>query len=152
MQKGIYGSPLVARMPNTKGYRPALTSAPGSSAPLFPTVSSSVTSQSTTGSRVTVTAVPVKRPSLRPSQSSSTTTGSQSSTRVAPIRKALTPTLTGSVPRPEHPLSGDLSQRAPERRPLKPPNAKKDPMAALFMPKHRAFSQLPADSSVRTRP
>ncbi|KAK7693819.1 hypothetical protein QCA50_003391 [Cerrena zonata] len=154
MQKGVYASPLASRMPVTKGYRSVLTGTSGTT-PLFPTVTPSVatpSSNATSGSRVTVTAVSVKRPSLKPSHSSNTSASSQSSVGPVSARKTSAPTLDSSTPRPDRPLSGNQSHRVPERRSFKPPNAKKDPMAALFLPKSRAFSQLPTDSSLRTRP
>lgn len=43
-------------------------------------------------------------------------------------------------------LSPQSSPTQAESRLLKPPIQKKDPMATLFMPKHRAFSQLPSQS------
>ena len=152
MQKGVYGSHLVGRMPAAKGYRSTSSGANLSSGPLFPVVPSSTAS----GSRVTVTAVPVQRPSVKPSQSqsrpSSTPASSHPNARAARPVESSAPTLNTSAPRPESPLSRNQSLRVPERSSLKPPNAKKDPMAALFMPKKRAFSQLPTDSGIRTRP
>ncbi|KAI6028495.1 RNA polymerase II transcription factor SIII subunit A-domain-containing protein [Pisolithus orientalis] len=48
---------------------------------------------------------------------------------------------------PVSPLSTLSSLTPAEARTLKPPIQKKDPMASLFMPKHRAFSQLPKAAS-----
>ena len=139
-------------MPAAKGYRSTPPGANIGPAPLFPVVPSSTAS----GSRVTVTAVPVKRPSVKPSQSQSRPSSNPASSHpnAGPARpvEPSAPTLNSSAPRPDGPLSGNQSLRVPERCPLKPPNAKKDPMAALFMPKKRAFSQLPTDSDITVRP
>ncbi|CAL1705280.1 unnamed protein product [Somion occarium] len=146
MHKGLYGSPLMAPMSTLKTYRPV------SSATMItatPTPSSAArTSSSTPGSHVTVTAV--TRPCLKPLKPPNTAAISHSPVKHTPVAKA------SSIHSNSHNLksvtSAPESQRPIERRPIKPPAAKKDPMAALFLPKNRIASQLPPTSNAKPRP
>jgi len=93
-----------------------------------------------TKSLVTVKTVIYKRPSIAPAP---------------PQSSGQPPTPSGPVPAPVTPqksATSALSQTiqsppSKEQRPFKSPINKKDPMTSLFMPKHRALSQLPAQTS-----
>ncbi|KAG2113678.1 hypothetical protein BD769DRAFT_1630062 [Suillus cothurnatus] len=92
-------------------------------------------------SMVTVKTVTYKRPSTLPAPPQSS--GQPPVSALAPPPKlATSPSARSSKPLPivQPPSIG-------EQRPLKPPINKKDPMASLFMPKHRTLSQLPGQTS-----
>ncbi|KAG2097414.1 RNA polymerase II transcription factor SIII subunit A-domain-containing protein [Suillus cothurnatus] len=92
-------------------------------------------------SMVTVKTVTYKRPSTLPAPPQSS--GQPPVSALAPPPKlATSPSARSSKPLPivQPPFIG-------EQRPLKPPINKKDPMASLFMPKHRTLSQLPGQTS-----
>ncbi|KAH9950267.1 RNA polymerase II transcription factor SIII subunit A-domain-containing protein [Amylocystis lapponica] len=133
MQKGIYGAGGPP-MPPVKTYRaPVASSAvrpPASSLP-----ASSVTTPSTTGSRVTVTTVMVPRPSAPAAPATSSSPPARLTTRAASPDTMLPAASNTTSPGATSPVPGEA------RAAVKSP-AKKDPMAALFMPKHRAYSQL----------
>ncbi|KAG2153056.1 uncharacterized protein EDB93DRAFT_1239859 [Suillus bovinus] len=87
-----------------------------------------------TKSMVTVKTVSYKRPSIPPASL-------QSSGRppVPSVSSLATPPKPASSPCSYHPRENSGL--------LKPPINKKDPMASLFMPKHRTLSQLPGQTS-----
>ncbi|KAG6856378.1 hypothetical protein H0H87_005143 [Tephrocybe sp. NHM501043] len=156
LQRNLY-TRIVPPMP-PKGKRAAILPKPSiSNLEFLPT---------TTGtSRVTVTNVVRRRPGISPSTSSTASTStlaspsnlvqatsSGSSSLVTnlppPVAKphcltAPSQSATGATQSPtKPPFRADVSA-PPQPRPLKPPSQKKDPMASLFVPKRRAYSQLP---------
>ncbi|KAG6909630.1 hypothetical protein DXG01_016412 [Tephrocybe rancida] len=101
---------------------------------------------STSGtSRVTVNSVVRRRPdSSSTSSSTATTTLSSPAAKPRPLVAPSQPAsgISGQSPS-EPPLHANTSTPS-ELRPLKPPSqTRKDPMASLFVPKRRAYSQLP---------
>lgn len=87
-------------------------------------------------SRIAVKTVSVGRPSA--SMPQTTPRPVQSTTSADPVSQK------GPPSPPQLPSRAHLPSQATEPRPSKPPIQKKDPMASLFMPKHRALSQLPS--------
>lgn len=137
MHKGVYGARIMPPKQNR-----VLASAV--SAKLPPPRSSSGPSTSSFGSRVTVTAVAVRR---------SPTTSASSLVMATPAPCVAPPVITGtSLPRkPVVSTTAVTTQLvAPSHSDNHPPlvkspsKQKKDPMSTLFMPKHRAYSQLPS--------
>ncbi|KAG2060549.1 hypothetical protein BDR06DRAFT_469598 [Suillus hirtellus] len=97
-----------------------------------------------TKNMVTVKTVTYKRPSILPAplQSSGRPTTLSVLTPATPPKLAASPpSARSSKPSPivQPPSTG-------EQRPIKPSINKKDPMASLFMPKHRTLSQLPGQT------
>lgn len=146
MQKGIYGARIPIqpmqplRVPNAKVLRP--TSA----------VSSSTSSQSnTTGTRVTVSAVrrkpsiphqPATQPSLRPPPSDALTASKPLSS--FPTIKTFSGPSSSPVSPPQSRMNHSAEPPVDTRTvSMTPPVVRKDPKATIFMPKHRAHSQLP---------
>ncbi|EIW84916.1 hypothetical protein CONPUDRAFT_162236 [Coniophora puteana RWD-64-598 SS2] len=125
IQRNMYNARILPAAPQSKTFKP-LTSTPL----LKPPATSSAT---TYGSRVTVKTVAYRKSVPSP--------GSASKHSQSPVADTASVTPTKSQPQ-------SLSMSPPcEARPLKPPAAtKKDPMAALFMPKHKALSQLPSQA------
>jgi elongin-A len=96
-----------------------------------------------TKSMVTVKTVTYKRPSILPaSPQPSGRPPTPSVSTPATLKLAASPPA-----RPAKPLPTVQSPSIGEQRPFKPPINKKDPMASLFMPKHRTLSQLPGQTS-----
>lgn len=97
-----------------------------------------------TKSMVTVKTVTYKRPSTlsAPPQSSGRPPMPSVSAPAPPPKLAASPPARSLKPLPtvKPPSTG-------EQRPFKPPINKKDPMASLFMPKHRTSSQRPGQPS-----
>ncbi|KAG1750973.1 hypothetical protein EDD22DRAFT_981737 [Suillus occidentalis] len=89
-----------------------------------------------TKSMVTVKTVTYKRPHLADLPRHSVSTS-------ATLKLAASP----PPARPAKPLPTVQPPSTGEQRPFKPPINKKDPMASLFMPKHRTLSQLPGQTS-----
>ncbi|GBE81777.1 hypothetical protein SCP_0401500 [Sparassis crispa] len=129
MQKGIYGMRMAPPMPTTKNYsvQPNTVTLAADTMHHPPSSSSSTSSASPQGSRVTVKAVTVRRRTA----SSST----KSIKRTAPPPPSVKSPQTPSSPADELVITP------------KPPISKKDRMASLFMPKHRAHSQLPSQTA-----
>ncbi|KAG2038670.1 RNA polymerase II transcription factor SIII subunit A-domain-containing protein [Suillus americanus] len=92
-------------------------------------------------SMVTVKTVAYKRPSTLPAppQSSGRPPTPSVSAPVSPPKSAASP--------PAKPLPTVKPPSTGEQRPSKPQINKKDPMASLFMPKHRTLSQRPGQTS-----
>ncbi|KAJ6630538.1 RNA polymerase II transcription factor SIII subunit A-domain-containing protein [Mycena sp. CBHHK59/15] len=121
LQKNMYAKPTFLPMPSTKNYRVL----PPDDSLLLPASQSSVAS-----SRVTVTTV-VHRVSVSGSAtvSASSSPSTLHATALSPRKK-------------DRPAGPEFSPIASESRPPKLPiPMKRDPMAALFLPKHRAYSQ-----------
>lgn len=102
--------------------------------------------KSPTKSMVTVKTVTHKRPSIMPAppQSSGRPPTSSDSAPATPRK------LAASLPSAGSPKPLPTAQSPPstgEQRLSKAPINKKDPMSSLFMPKHRALSQLPGQTS-----
>ncbi|KIK44983.1 hypothetical protein CY34DRAFT_572224 [Suillus luteus UH-Slu-Lm8-n1] len=96
-----------------------------------------------TKSMVTVKTVTYKRPSTLPaSPQPSGRPPTPSVSTPATLKLAASPPA-----RPAKPLPTVQPPSTGEQRPFKPPINKKDPMASLFMPKHRTLSQLPGQTS-----
>ncbi|KAG1723210.1 RNA polymerase II transcription factor SIII subunit A-domain-containing protein [Suillus lakei] len=99
-----------------------------------------------TKSMVTVKTVAYKRPFILPAPpQSSGRPPTPSVSAPATPRK-----LVASPPSARSPKPATTAQSPPstgEQRSFKPPINKKDPMASLFMPKHRTLSQLPGQTS-----
>jgi len=118
IQKNMFTLQMIPRMPNGKAYRVLHNTLSAKLPPALP---------STTPNRTTVVRV---YPDSSASSPSSSSTSSPSQLKLIP------PT------RPVHATTKKDADALPASR---PPNiGKKDPMAALFMPKHRAHSQLPS--------
>lgn len=97
-----------------------------------------------TKSMVTVKTVTYKRPSILPAPPQSSSRPPMPSVSVpAPPKLAASPPSAHS----SNPFPTVQSPPTGEQRPFKPPINKKDPMASLFMPKHRTLSQLPGQTS-----
>lgn len=97
-----------------------------------------------TKSMVTVKTVTYKRPSILPAPPQSSGRPPTPSVSVpAPPKLAASPPSAHS----SNPLPTVQSPSTGEQRSFKPPINKKDPMASLFMPKHRTLSQLPGQNS-----
>ncbi|KAN0077195.1 RNA polymerase II transcription factor SIII (Elongin) subunit A domain containing protein [Tylopilus felleus] len=105
-----------------------------------PTTASSLAAPSTkpVNSRINVNAVTISRPSASTPQST-------------PHRPDLSKNATVLVSRKDPPAPPQSPTPALSPRPSKPPIQKKDPMASLFMPKHRALSQLPSQAGSNNR-
>ncbi|KAI0071757.1 hypothetical protein K474DRAFT_1652078 [Panus rudis PR-1116 ss-1] len=157
MQKGIYNS--SSRKIPARTIRPVATSFSPTLDPA-PTASSSSISGTQSGSRVTVSTVTVKRPANPPPKPQLSLSSQQ--TRPPPMSGPLS-SPTRSIPDQNTAKGGtsSVSQAAVSEPPnpnsrrapaVKPPLNKKDPMAALFMPKHRAYSQLPTSAGLKSRP
>ncbi|KAH7889580.1 RNA polymerase II transcription factor SIII subunit A-domain-containing protein [Phlebopus sp. FC_14] len=103
-------------------------------------------------SQITVKTVTIRRPSTSTTTPISPSLQSSNPARSGP---SVTPKITLSAPSPSNSNSGPppgVQSLSPtvDPRSSKPPLQKKDPMASLFMPKHRTLSQLP--SQTRTTP
>ncbi|KAI0797561.1 hypothetical protein C8Q75DRAFT_738822 [Abortiporus biennis] len=150
VQKGLYGMRMIP-MPTPKSAR-FLPSAP-SAMPSSPTTSSS-TLHVNTGPRVAVTTVSVCQPSSK--NSTKAKPPQMSPPLVTPnTRSTDLPALSDSCLKPSpSPLTSPPVTTLPPNSPtpMKSPLPKKNPMNALFMPKHRAYSQLSSTQpSVRSR-
>jgi elongin-A len=123
IQKTIYSARIIPPMPRVREYR-VLSNASVKSPPSPPTSSS--------GTRVTVKSISYRRPSA--------------SSLAAPASALSHPPFTKKpLAAPGSPPTSPTLQDS--RQPPTP--SKKDPMAALFMPKHRTHSQLPRQSLSR---
>ncbi|KAF8891224.1 RNA polymerase II transcription factor SIII subunit A-domain-containing protein [Infundibulicybe gibba] len=119
IQKNMYNARIIPPMANGKNYR--VLSKPPDATPLLPPASASPS------------VVPLALRQVPPASAlprPSATLPPQSSGR-------------NPIPARPKPLTNPTNSSAiPEPRPIK--SSKKDPMAALFVPKHRAYSQRPA--------
>ncbi|KAI0636402.1 hypothetical protein C8Q77DRAFT_1092523 [Trametes polyzona] len=138
LQKGVFST----RMMRPSFQRRALVSNSASARP--PSVSASTsTLPAASGSRVTVRAVAVPRKPLetvRAPSAASTATG-PSKTAAAVYSSMDAPPAAVADGRSPPPPSYPPDSRSP---PPPRPGGKKDPASTLFMPKHRAYSQLQA--------
>jgi len=137
LRRSMYTSRMIPPMPQSNVHRvlPILASAKPPATP----------SMKPLNSRVTVKTVTIRRPSTSTTapQPISHSVQSTNSTRSGPP-------VTPKKAMPVSPAS-KLSLNLPpppstDPPPFKPPIQKKDPMASLFMPKHRALSQLPSQT------
>jgi elongin-A len=128
IQKTIYSARIIPPMPRVRGYR-VLSNASVKSPPSPPT--------SSCGTRVIVKAISYRRPSASSLAAPASALSHPPFTPVLPTKKPLA--APGSPPTSPTPQDS--------RQPPTP--SKKDPMAALFMPKHRTHSQLPRQSLSR---
>ncbi|KIP06033.1 hypothetical protein PHLGIDRAFT_128507 [Phlebiopsis gigantea 11061_1 CR5-6] len=153
MQKGIYGTRMLPAMPATKSFR---TLSSSTSKPRPPNAAASLAGPSTgtSGTRITVSTVSkMQQPPHAATASAKGTAPATNAPPSVPARAAITrtPSTTApsgtaatSVPRATQSSPPPIGAR-PD--PLKPPIGRKDPMSSLFMPKHRAYSQLRTPSS-----
>ncbi|KZT71397.1 hypothetical protein DAEQUDRAFT_810054 [Daedalea quercina L-15889] len=147
MQKGIYGTPMI---PTKAKASPAASSASPVKRPMMSSTStiqttpsrSSAPSTHRSGSRVTVTTVAVRR-----------TPASGSTPVVKDTSPPSTPSFTFDTTQSSPPSTSPppaCHSPPPHSTPVRTA-VKKDPTSSIFMPKHRAFSQLPRSrNSTRT--
>lgn len=131
IQKSVYGARMLPPMPTSKGYstepRPSLSQKPSLSLGMQPTA-------------------PVTLKTVVYRKSPATTLQTELPQPTSPPAAASSPPA--SSPPPPHSPQEHPRQASPSSSPLKMANGtKKDPMSSLFMPKHRALSQLPKSSS-----
>ena len=155
MQKGIYGARIP--VPPVKTLHLPMPPFAKMTRPSSSLSTSGSSSSSSTGTRVTVTAIP-RNPVATVKSSVSVHSIAKPRPMVCNARplSKLVPVLptTSSfdphLPRVPSSLSGSthtVKDPFNERSvPLKPPPPRKDPKAAIFMPKHRSYSQLPTQS------
>ncbi|KAI9069992.1 hypothetical protein FKP32DRAFT_1663121 [Trametes sanguinea] len=142
LQKGVFG----ARMARQSFQRRTVLSNAASAKPPPPATSSSTAS----GSRVTVrtVTVPRKPPPANASASAPVKAGTGARMSAVPTPSMPAAASAASPPAASPPATSPpqmpklLDDRSPPPPPLRPPQ-KKNPASALFMPKHRAYSQLP---------
>ncbi|EPT04083.1 hypothetical protein FOMPIDRAFT_1115173 [Fomitopsis schrenkii] len=146
MQQGIYGTPMLAmkaKTPRSASSVPPAKRPPSTSTTPSTPSGSSGPSNNRSGSRVTVTAVPVRRTAV------SVSPPAVQDDHPPPASMSAFDTAQCSPPSTSPP---PVSHSPPPRSlPTRVVPAKKDPMPSIFMPKHRAHSQLPASrTSART--
>ncbi|KAI9571451.1 hypothetical protein HD554DRAFT_2236595, partial [Boletus coccyginus] len=130
-RRSLYTPRLPSQIPHSKVHRPTTASPPV--APSTTSINSQSNVKTLSTSRPSVLMLQTTPP--RPVQSTNATN---------PVsQKDLSPP---QLPSLAHPPS-----QATEPRPSKPPIQKRDPMASLFMPKHRALSQLPSQAGNNNR-
>ncbi|KAF9246428.1 RNA polymerase II transcription factor SIII subunit A-domain-containing protein [Melanogaster broomeanus] len=145
LRRSMYTSQMIPPMSQGKVHR--VLPSPASAKPPAPPSRKPVNNQ------ITVRTVTVRRPStsMTPQLTSSSTQSTSSAHLTAPV----TPNKAVSLsPSSKLPLNSPVHSppQTTDPRPFKPPIPKKDPMASLFMPKHRALSQLPQTGSNRSVP
>lgn len=134
IQRMVYTTRVIPPMPRVKDYRASMPS-PRLLPPPPPSASSCVQV------KTTYRKAPYKQSSA--TSSSSSTLSSSSPPSSSP------PSSISSTPSPPNdsdhmpPRTSQSSPKPTEPRAIKSPAGKKDPMSALFMPKHRAHSQRP---------
>ncbi|GJE96448.1 RNA polymerase II transcription factor SIII subunit A-domain-containing protein [Phanerochaete sordida] len=150
--KGVYGARMLPAMPAAKTFRTlsnnTTTKPPTAAASPAGPLAGKV------GTRVTVAAVSKPTPpATSAGQNMSSTPVSSSPARPVPTRTSSTTVPpASSPPSTPRPPQGSPPPIASPSGALKVPVARKNPMASLFMPKHRAYSQLPThSSSMRSR-
>ncbi|KAF8136462.1 RNA polymerase II transcription factor SIII subunit A-domain-containing protein [Boletus edulis] len=129
LRRTLYTPRLPPQIPHSKVHRPEITN------PLV------VSSTKPVNGRVAVKTVTVTRPSTSLPQTTPPRPV-QSTNAEDRVSKDLSP--------PKLPSSHPPSQPT-DPRPSKPQIQKRDPMASLFMPKHRALSQLPSQAGNNNR-
>ncbi|KAG5654116.1 hypothetical protein H0H81_007168 [Sphagnurus paluster] len=137
LQKNMYHARIIPPMPQNGRKFTILAKGPSTTVDFLPPPSGST-------SRVTVNSVvhrhPLANSSSRPTSSISSPASGVASSSSAPVKAhSMTATSTTSTVR-SNKQSIRANASSPER-PLK--HSKKDPMASLFVPKHRAYSQRP---------
>ncbi|KAI0707869.1 RNA polymerase II transcription factor SIII subunit A-domain-containing protein [Earliella scabrosa] len=140
LQKGVFGSRYARPSHQTQRIVPHTASAK----PPPPSTSGSAFS----GSRVVVRSVPVtqkplppKQPPVTPTKVATTKPRVSSTVFVAPHAAQSPPVASSPPPAASSPPP---PSSPPDNRPAAPrTTAKKNPGSSLFMPKHRAYSQLP---------
>ena len=166
MQKGLYGARIPT--PQVKTLRvPNPPSAKMSFKPASTLPNSAATPSNGNGTCVTVTAVPRRPPPTVPG--SSVHSSVRSPAKPAPSAAVPTPqpdfpfltkktSSTDKDPSPPSLLSPASNESSGPHEMLHPvtfkqsPPVKKDPMATIFMPKHRSYSQLPTQrNGMRSR-
>ncbi|KIJ69081.1 hypothetical protein HYDPIDRAFT_105654 [Hydnomerulius pinastri MD-312] len=140
IRMSMYTSRMIPPMPQGKVHR-VLPSSASAKPPLAPTAKP-------LNSQITVKTVTIRRPSTSssvPQPMALSTKLTNSALSVSPVtpKRSVHPSSNPplSSPPPVH-----SPPQAAEPRPFKPPIQRKDPMASLFMPKHRALSQLPSQT------
>ncbi|KAK7467349.1 hypothetical protein VKT23_004406 [Stygiomarasmius scandens] len=133
IQKNMYTARMIPPMVKGKDYRVAKP----------PSVGFSSAAQTSNFNRVTVNTVIQRRPAtVVPSPSASSQSVSTPSVPSQPQSQSSPSTF----PKTVSPKKDETTRVSPSKSdglPLKPPSkVKKDPMASLFVPKHRAHSQL----------
>ncbi|KAF8809086.1 hypothetical protein BYT27DRAFT_7188168 [Phlegmacium glaucopus] len=140
LQKTIYNARVLPPMPTAKSYQVAPQSVGPSLLPALPSSSSS---------RVTVNTVikrcPAPAPSILPTLKS---VASEPRTALSPQSDATSPPSTTTRPKSISSPSPPAAASPPASEPAKSPVTnktiiKKDPMATLFVPKRKAYSQRP---------
>lgn len=130
LRRSLFTPRLPPQIPHGKVHRPA------SASPLVDPSTKPVSSQ------INVKTVSINRPSASTSQMTPRPVQSRNTT----VRVSQDLPSPPRFSAPAHPPS-----QATEPRPSKPLIQKKDPMASLFMPKHRALSQLPSQAGDNNR-
>ncbi|KAF8559669.1 hypothetical protein OG21DRAFT_1480414 [Imleria badia] len=134
LRRSLFVPRLPPQIPHSKVHRPATAS------PLV------APSMKPVNSRIDVKTDTVNRPSASKPQTTPPRPVQSRNTTDPVSQKDL---LSSSPPR--FPVPAHSPSQAIEPRPSKPPIQKRDPMASLFMPKHRAFSQLPSQAGNNNR-
>ncbi|KAG9318577.1 hypothetical protein JVU11DRAFT_669 [Chiua virens] len=137
LQRTMYTHRLGPKIPLSTVHRPATAS------PL------AASSTKPVDSRIAVKAVSVTRPSASVPQTIPRPVQSTKPTSAVSKKVPISPPQSSSPVRPSSPIRPP--SQTTELRPSKPPIQKKDPMAALFMPKHRSLSQLPSQTGTNSR-
>ncbi|KAF9227816.1 hypothetical protein BS17DRAFT_746638 [Gyrodon lividus] len=136
LRRSLYTSRMIPPMPQGKVHR-VLPSSASAKPPAAPSTKPL--------NQITVKTVTTPRPSTSTTVPQPTTL-SVESTNSAPFAPTVTPKKAMPMSSVfKLPLNSSPPQFA-DPPPFKPPIQKKDPMASLFMPKHRAFSQLPCQT------
>src|ERR1700722_12939435 len=130
IQKNMFSPQMIPRMPNGQTYRVLHNTLSAKLPPAPP---------SATPSRITINRIQYLQPTPSKSTSSLTTSSSSPEPKDAPPYK-----IAGNLPLKKY------TDPPPPKSPQKA--GKKDPMATLFVPKHRAHSQLPIPPPQRTIP
>lgn len=127
LQKNIYNARILPPMPTAKNYGQVA-------------VAPQMALQPSSSSRVTVNTVIKKRPALSAQSSSS----SSSATSPTTLQKPLMITSSSNSSNPPTSTLMTVSESPPiAKSPTTNKSIKKDPMAALFVPKRKAYSQRP---------
>jgi elongin-A len=135
LQKTIYNARVLPPMPTAKGYgiAPQMAIASSSGAPSRVTVNTVIKRRPASA--------PLTLPTLRNVTSETALSAKSGESEALPTPQPVTTTTTVSSP------PADTSQASEPSRVAKSPSTnkilKKDPMASLFVPKHKAYSQRP---------
>ncbi|KIL00933.1 hypothetical protein PAXRUDRAFT_821139 [Paxillus rubicundulus Ve08.2h10] len=137
LRRSMYTSRMIPPMPQGSVHRvlpiPAIAEPPAAQ------------SMKPLNNRITVKTVTIRRPStsITAPQPTSHSVQSTDATRSAP---PVTPKKPMPVSLTFKPALNSPPPPSTDPPPIKPPIQKKNPMASLFMPKHRALSQLPSQT------